>query len=149
MATVIKSLKDLKKKILELRIQKALEITQDEIWEVVQSHIDNYYNEYDPERYIRTFRFQTKSLIKTEVVKKDGKLCCTVEIDPNYLNYTYPGGYATGLGVVMEANRHSHGGIYDDDFGCFWDDSMVELGLAPGIEALMKRNLIKCGIPIK
>ena len=47
------------------------------------------------------------------------------------------------------ANQHSHGGIYDDDFGQFWDDAMVELGLEPGIKYLMKKNLKKCGMPVK
>lgn len=148
MAQVIKSMNDLTK-IFESRIQKALKMTQDEIWEVIQDHIDMYYSEYDPKRYTRTFKFQTESLIKTKIIKDGNGLSCTVEIDPDYLHYTYPGGYATGLGVAMEANRHSHGGVYDDDFGQFWDDAMEELGLRPGILYIMKNNLQKCGIPIK
>ena len=148
MATVIKSMSDLTK-ILESRIQKALEMTQDDIWNVIKFHIDTYYDEYDPKRYVRSFKFQTESLIKTKVVKNGTTLYCTVEIDPEYLHYTYPGGFATGLGVVMEANQHSHGSIYDDDFGCFWDDSMKELGLKPGILYIMKTNLQKCGVPVK
>lgn len=148
MATVIKSMNDLTR-ILESRIQKALEMTQDEIWKTIQEHIDAYYSEYDPKKYIRTFKFQTESLIKTKVVRSGSNMYCTVEIDPDYLHYTYPGGYVTGLGVAMGANQHSHGGIYDDDFGCFWDDSMKELGLKPGILYIMKTNLQKCGVPVK
>lgn len=148
MATAIKSMNDLSK-LFETRIQKALEMTQDEIWETIQSHIDAYYDEYNPKRYIRTFKFQTESLIKTKIIKDDNKFSCTVEIDPDYLHYTYPGGYATGLGVAKLANQHSHGGVYDDDFGCFWDDAMEELGLSSGILYIMKKNLHKCGIPVK
>lgn len=148
MATIIKSMNDLKT-IFESRIQKALEMTQDEILETIQAHIDAYYDEYDPIKYIRTFKFQSESLIKTKVVNSGGKLSCTVEIDPEYLHYTYPGGYATGLGVASFANQHSHGGIYDDDFGCFWDDAMEELGMKPGILYIMKKNLQKCGVPVK
>ena len=148
MAHIIKSMRDLTK-ILELQIQKALEMTQDEIGETIQSHIDAYYSEYSPKKYIRTEKFKLDSLIKTKVVNEKGKLYCTVEIDPEYLHYTYPGGYATGAGVAMEANRHSHGGVYDDDFGCFWDDAMAELGLKPGILYIMKKNLKKCGVPVK
>lgn len=148
MATVIKNMKGLNK-IIEKRIQKALEITQEEIFDTIQEHINTYYTEYSPKKYIRTEMFKLESLIKTKVVNENGKLYCTVEIDPNYLNYTYPGGYATGLGVAMEANRHSHGGIYDDDFGCFWDDAMIELGLENGIKYIMKKNLQRCGVPIK
>ena len=148
MATIIKSMNDLSK-IFESRIQKALEMTQNEIWETVQEHIDEYYSEYKPNRYIRTFKFQTESLIKTKIIKDGNKLSCTVEIDPEYLHYTYPGGYVTGLGVAQLANQHSHGGIYDDDFGCFWDDAMEELGMEPGILYITKKNLMKCGVPIK
>lgn len=148
MATVIKSMSDLTK-IFDARIQKALEMTQDEIWETIQEHINAYYDEYDPKRYIRTFKFQTESLIKTKIIKNGNTLSCTVEIDPEYLHYTYPGGYATGLGVAKLANHHSHGGVYDDDFGCFWDDAMEELGLIPGISYITKKNLKKCGVPVK
>lgn len=147
MTQIIKSMSDLTK-ILELRIQKALEMTQEDIWEAVQFHIDEYYREFIPKYYERTRKF-AESLIKTEVVKDKQGLSCTVEIDPDYLHYTYPGGYATGLGVSMEANRGSHGGIYDDDFGHFWDDAMQDLGLKPGILAIMKANLRKCGVPVK
>lgn len=148
MAKVIKTMSDLTK-AFELRIRKALEMTQDEIWKTIQEHIDTYYDEYDPKRYIRSFKFQTESLIKTKIVRNGTALSCTVEIDPDYLRYTYPGGFATGLGVAMEANRGSHGGIYDDDFGHFWDDAMEELGLQPGILYMMKKNLQKCGIVVK
>lgn len=148
MATIIKSMNDLTK-IIESRIQQALEMTQDEIWETIQSHIDMYYGEYDPKRYIRTFKFQTESLIKTKIIKDGNTLSCTVEIDPNYLHYTYPGGYATGLGVAKLANQHSHGGVYDDNFGCFWDDAMTDLGHSPGILYIMKKNLNKCGVSVK
>ncbi len=148
MAIVIKTMSDLSK-ILEVRIQKALEMTQDEIWKTIQDHIDIYYEEYDPQKYIRTFKLQTESLIKTKIVKNGNTLSCTVEIDPVYLHYTYPGGYATGLSVAKLANQHSHGGVYDDDFGCFWDDAMEELGLVPGMLYIMKKNLKKCGVPVK
>ena len=148
MSTVIKSMNDLSK-ILEARIQKALEMTQDEIWQTIQNHIDAYYSEYYPKRYFRTEKFKLDSLIKTKVVNESGKLYCTVEIDPEYLHYTYPGDYMTGLGVAKLANQHSHGGVYDDDFGCFWDDAMQELGLKPGLLYIMKKNLKKCGVPVK
>lgn len=148
MTQVIKTMSDLTK-IIESRIQQALKMTQDEIWETTQAHINAYYDEYNPKRYIRTFKFQSESLIKTKIVKDGNKLSCTVEIDPEYLHYTYPGDYMTGLGVAELANKHSHGGVYSDDFGCFWDDAMAELGLAPGILYIMKNNLKKCGVPVK
>lgn len=148
MATIIKTTNDLSK-ILEVKMQKALKMMQDEIWNTVQKHIDAYYSEYTPKRYKRTFKFQNDSLIKTRIQKDGNRLYCHVEIDPDYLHYTYPGSYASGHGVVSEANHHSHGGIYDEDFGCFWNDAMEELGLIPGILYIMKTNLKKCGVPVK
>ena len=146
MTTVIKSMNGLTR-IFESRIQQALKMTQQEIFEVIPEHIIDYYHEYTPRAYQRTWQF-LNSLIKTEVVKSSNGLSCSVEIDKNYLSHRYDGG-ATGLEVVTYANQHSHGGVYDDDFGQFWDDAMQELGLEPGIRYLMKKNLQKCGVPIK
>lgn len=146
MATVIKSMSDLTR-ILESRIQQALKMTQQEIFEVIQQHITDYYHEYTPLMYQRTWEF-LNSLIKTNIIKTNGTISCTVEIDKDYLSYRYKGG-ATGLEVANYANQHSHGGIYDDDFGQFWDDAMAELGLKSGIEYLMKKNLRKCDVPVK
>ncbi len=157
MATVIKSITALKK-IIELRIKKALEMTQDDIWDAVRFHIEVYYEEYTPKQYERTRRF-AESLIRTEVIRDKNGLSCTVEIDPDYLRYTYNGepsqphiphyNPATGYDVATWANHQSHGGIYDDDFGRFWNDAMQDLGLKPGILAIMKDNLRKCGVPVK
>lgn len=146
MATVIRSMSDLTK-ILESRTQQALKMTQQEIFEVIQQHIVDYYHEYSPCMYQRTWEF-LNSLIKTEIVKSSNGISCSVEIDRDYLSRNYKGG-ATGLDVVTYANQHSHGGVYDDDFGKFWDDAMVELGLEPGIKYLIKKNLQKCGVPVK
>lgn len=146
MATVIKSINDLTI-IIESRIQQALKMTQQEIFKVIQQHITKYYHEYTPKEYQRTWHF-LDSLIKTEIVKSPDGISCSVEIDKNYLSYRYIGGI-TGLKAAIFANNHSHGGVYDDDFGQFWDDAMEELGMYTGILALMKDNLKKCGVPVK
>lgn len=146
MAKIIKSMDDLTR-IVELRIQKALKMTQQEIFEVIQQHIADYYKEYTPYTYQRTWKF-LNCLIKTEAVKSAHGISCSVEIDKDYLSYKYDNG-ATGLEVATYANQHSHGGIYDDDFGEFWNDAMEELGLGAGIKRLMQCNLKKCGIQIK
>lgn len=146
MAKTIKSMNDLTR-IVELRIQKALKMTQQEIFEVIQRHITGYYKEYAPYTYQRTWKF-LNCLIKTETVKSASGISCSVEIDKDYLSYKYDGG-VTGLEIAAYANQQSHGGIYDDDFGQFWDDAMEELGLELGIKRMMQSNLKKCGIQIK
>lgn len=153
MAIVIRSMSDLIK-IIESRIQEALKITQQEIFEVVQQHITDYYKEpvfkngtsAIPLLYDRSYKL-LNSLIKTDIVKSGGTISCSVEIDPNYLDYHYMGG-ASGLDVMLSANDQFHGWSVEGDMR-IWDDAMAELGLEPGIKYLMKKNLQKCGVPVK
>lgn len=153
MAQVIKSMSDLTK-ILESRIQQALKITQQEIFEVIQQHITDYYKEpvfrngtsAIPMLYDRTYKL-LNSLIKTDIVKSGGTISCSVEIDPNYLDYTYMGG-ASGLDVMLSADQLFHGWSVEGDMQV-WQDSLAELGLKPGILYIMKKNLRKCGVPVK
>ena len=121
-------------------------MTQNEIWETINSHIEKYYNEYTPILYERTYTF-AKKLIKTEIVKNGNSLSCKVGIDPDYLSFGYK--ETMGADVVNWANNHSHGGIYNSNFGCFWDDAMQELGLEKGILDIMRRNLRECGVSVK
>lgn len=153
MAQVIGSMNDLNK-ILESRIKQALKITQDEIFKVFQKYIAEYYKEpvfkdgtsAIPMMYKRTYKL-LNSLIKTDIIKNGNVLSCTVEIDPNYLNYEYIGGMS-GLDVMLSANERFHGWSIEGDIQ-IWDDALSELGLNQGISYLMKSNLKKCGVPIK
>ena len=153
MATVIRSMNDLTK-ILESRIQQALKMTQQEIFKVIQEHITDYYKEpvfrngtsAIPMLYSRTNKL-LNSLIKTGIKKNDGTISCTVEIDPNYLNYRYIGG-ASGLDVMLSSEQAFHGWSIESDMR-IWSDSLAELGLRPGIIYIMKTNLKKCGVPVK
>ena len=153
MATVIRSMSDLTK-IIESRIQQALKMTQQEIFEVIQQHITDYYKEpvfrdgtsAIPMIYDRTYKM-LNSLIKTDIIKSGGTISCSVEIDPHYLDYQYMGG-ASGLDVMLSANEQFHGWSIEGDIR-IWDDAMAELGLEYGIKYLMKKNLQKCGVPIK
>ena len=153
MAQVIRSMNDLNK-ILESRIKQALKMTQNEIFKVFQKYITEYYKEpvfrdgtsAIPMIYDRTYKM-LNSLIKTDIVKNGNTLSCTVEIDPNYLNYKYIGGMS-GLDIILSANERFHGWSIEGDIQ-IWDDALAELGLKPGILYLMKSNLKKCGVPIK
>lgn len=153
MANVIKSINDLTK-IIDLRIKQALKMTQQEIFKVFQNHIRDYYKEpvfQDgqsalPMIYDRTYKM-LNSLIKTDIIKKDNTISCSVEIDPNYLDYKYIGG-ATGLDVMLSANQQFHGWSIEGDMR-IWDDALEELGLKIGILYIMKKNLKKCGVSVK
>lgn len=153
MATVIRSMSDLTK-VIESRIQQALKMTQQEIFEVIQQHITEYYKEpvfrngtsAIPMLYDRSYKL-LNSLIKTDIVKSGGTISCSVEINPNYLNYQYMGG-ASGLEIMLSANKQFHGWSVEGDMR-IWDDALAELGLKPGILYIMKNNLKKCGVPVK
>lgn len=153
MATLIKSMSDLTK-IIESRIEQALKMTQQEIFEVIQQHIADYYKEpvfrngtsAIPLLYDRTYKM-LNSLIKTDIVKSGGTISCSVEIDTNYLDYQYMGG-VSGLDVMLSANEQFHGWSVEGDMR-IWDDALAELGLKPGILYLMENNLQKCGVPVK
>lgn len=152
MAQIIKSINDLIR-ILESRIQQALKMTQQEIFKVIQEHIKDYYKEpvfrngtsAIPMMYDRTYKL-LNSLIKTDIVKNGNAFSCSVEIDPNYLNYEYMGGIS-GLDVMLSSEQAFHGWTVEGDMK-IWSDSLAELGLEPGIKYLMKMNLKKCGVPV-
>lgn len=153
MSTVIKLMNDLTK-IIESRIQQALKMTQQEIFEVIQQYITDYYKEpvfrngisAIPMLYDRTYKL-LNSLIKTDIVKSGGTISCSVEIDPNYLDYQYIGG-ASGLDIMLSANEQFHGWSIEGDMR-IWNDALSELGLKSGILYIMKSNLKKCGVPVK
>lgn len=155
MATyTIKNITDLIK-ILESRICLALKMTQDEIYKVIQEHVCDYYKEpvfngyCIPSVYERQYKF-LNSLIKTKIIIMGNSIFCTVEVDPNYLSYTYVSGGQgfTGEDVWNSANEQFHGWSVEGDMQV-WNDSMSELGLDIGINKLMKKNLKKCGVPVK
>lgn len=143
-------------KILYPDIKKALKMTRDEIWEVIQKYIDSYYNEpvfkngkNTPDIYSRTNKF-AESLIKTDVIFIGNTLSCKVEISKDYLDYDYPslGTFdATGYEVATWANSKSHGGMVRGNIE-FWNDALKELGWEAGTMERMKNNLKKCKVPV-
>lgn len=141
------------KLLLQSRIKKALDITCDEIYYVFRKHLEEYYDEYDPNYYQRTYSF-LNSLIKTEVVQKGNSLSCQIKIDEDYLKYQYEGNFgwsenvpATGRDVATWANEGLHGGTIQGK-SKWWDDAMNELGGKQGILNIMKKNLKAVGIPL-
>ena len=149
---IIKNMNDLTR-ILEVRIAKALEMTQRDIYIIIQKHIVEYYKEPVfqngtsalPLLYDRSYKM-LNSLIRTEIVKSGSSLSCFVGVNPDYLNYEYIGG-ASGLDIWLSANQRFHGWTVKGDIE-IWNDSMEEIGFEEGIKNLMKKNLKKCGVPI-
>lgn len=159
---LIKNQKDLEK-MLNSYLEKALVQTQKIIYKTIDASINEYYSEYEPSLYKRSYKF-LESLVQTDIIRKENLFTCEVKIDEDYLTYKYPNTYlpnrtinipATGLDVATWANRDesaagNHG--YTVDAGReegFWDIAIDELGDIPGLIKLFKENLIKAGLPVK
>lgn len=167
MTKMIRNGKELDK-LLKQIAYKMLSKTRNEIHNAIQKSINEYYLEYSPSVYERTYRF-LNSLVKTEIKQNGNELRCEVKIDEGYLKSSYPytgkfnpsyphdydGRFAMGMDVVNWANREypdddcpgeNHGytiGAGRNDG--FWDGTLEELG---SIIQLLKKNLVNQGIKI-
>ena len=147
------------RKVLQSYVASALEKTQKEIYDVIQESINDYYKEYTPKYYDRTYKF-LNSLVKPKIEIKGDTIECEVKIDEDYLRYHYPGSNfeydypATGRDVVSWANRDvpgagNHGYTVDAgrDIG-FWDEGIQTLGGEIGIIRTLVYNLEKRGLKV-
>lgn len=138
-------------KILSARISLALQMTQNAIYKIVQESLSEYYHEpvfngsSIPQKYDRLYKM-LNSIVKTDIVNTGNGFSCTVEVNRDYLGYTYPGG-ATGQKVWEWANDKTHGGNVKGNLKV-WDNAIDRLGGEAGIINLMKQNLRKCGVPV-
>lgn len=148
------------RKVLQSYVASALEKTQKEIYDVIQESINEYYREYTPSVYQRTYKF-LNSLVKPKVEIDGDTITCEVKLDEEYLRYHYPGNPswkgnvpATGQDVASWANRDvpgagNHGYTVDEgrDIG-FWDEGLQTLGGEIGIIRILVNNLEKRGLKV-
>lgn len=149
MAKTISNMSQLENEI-KTRCQKAIQMTRDEIYEVIDKWIDEFYADYSPKQYIRTNRF-ANSLIKLDVSMSGTSIDTEVKIDEGYLNTIYnTGKNPTGMQVAEAANSGLHGAVspyhYVKGNVSFWDNALDELGGEAGIEAKLIANLKACGL---
>lgn len=150
---------------LERRVQKALEWSQKEIYDMIQEYIRDYYDEKVfedafgrktnvPKEYIRTYQF-FNSLIKSEIIVNNGKLSCSVGIDTDSLDYVQSGDTVINMiNKGFHADTKLNEGAYQTPYSIasesnFWDDAIDELGEREGILNIIKKNLRKAGIPVR
>lgn len=126
-------------KIMQNVIKLALQMTQDDIFDVIQKHINIYYSEYVPLQYQRTDTFKDSIFVSGIKISANGAEC-TVEINRDYLRHIYEGG-ASGLEVTNWANQSLHGGIDVGTNHNFFDAALDELGGKPGITKIFKKNI--------
>lgn len=162
---MIRNIKDLEK-VANKYIEKAMIMTRDEIFDVVSEKVSDYYNEEvfnnspanEPRMYSRTGTLM-ESLTGSNIVKIGNSFRFTVGWEDDYLSFQYPGNSleihnppinpATGRDVLEWFNEGLHGGTVVGSHN-YWEEVFEELNSRHGsIPELFKKNLKKCGLPIK
>ena len=153
-------------KFFNSKLQKAMELTRDEVFEVVSSKVSDYYNEdvfatppIDvPDYYERTGTLM-ESLSGGHVIKQGNTYSFTVGFDDDYLEFRYSGGFTTrrygskynaitGEQVLQAFNSGTHGYTVQGSHN-YWDEALDEINSRGGLDGILKMNLIKLGVPIR
>lgn len=153
-------------KFFNSKLQKAMELTRDEVYEILLGKVSDYYeetpiNDWGSPRYQNTDMLKNATE-KTSVSKIGNKLTFTLGFQDEYLTYEYPGwerrwkrGNAGKNGVTGEEvlseqfNAHMHGNPNFMGRHDYWDELISEIQSLGGLDGILKRHLIKLGIPIK
>ena len=156
----IQNMKDLEK-VVNKYIIKALELTRDEIFEVVSRKVSDYYNEEVfeheprdiPDFYQRTGNLM-ESLSATNITSNGNGYEFRVGWDSEYLQFRYPKGFGkskyngiTGLQVLQAFDSGTHGYTVSGSHNYF-QDALDELGGESGIINRFKTNCKRVGLNI-
>ena len=156
----IQNMKDLEK-VVNKYIIKALELTRDEIFEVVSRKVSDYYNEEVfeheprdiPDFYQRTGNLM-ESLSATHITSNGNRYEFRVGWDSEYLQFRYPRGFRkskyngiTGLQVLQAFDSGTHGYTVQGEHN-YWTEALNELGNEKGIIELFKKNCKRVGLNI-
>ena len=156
----IQNMKDLEK-VVNKYIIKALELTRDEIFEVVSRKVSDYYNEEVfeheprdiPDFYQRTGNLM-ESLSATHITSNGNGYEFRVGWDDDYLTFRYPKGFGkskyngiTGLQVLQAFDSGTHGYTVSGSHNYF-QEALDELGGESGIINRFKTNCKRVGLNI-
>lgn len=91
-------------KALDPRIKKAMELTRDEIFDMLRQKVDEYYEEtpingWGTPPYQRTHRLE-KAASKSAIDSSNGCFTFTVGFNDEYLSFQYPGWENAGKEVT-------------------------------------------------
>lgn len=117
----VRNMAELEKVMLE-QCKKLCEFASDEVHKAVDKYIKQYYSEWTPSVYERTYDF-LGSAFKTDVVRKGNGYEAVVYIDYESLNKYKDD---TGFQVVTWANQGLHGGLDVGTDTAVWDDAIDE-----------------------
>lgn len=141
------SIEELKQYILS-RSQNALQKATEQVYQIINRFVKEFYAEYSPSMYDRTYQLY-QSLVKTDVeVSGNG---CTAYVYFDFSSLVYmTGSKPSGSQVMNAAAYGGHGaeGLHVIAGGTgIWSEPMQILS-TEAIE-ILKRMLIAEGIPIK
>lgn len=130
------------------RSKDALQKTVEQVYQIIDRFVKEFYAEYSPAMYERTYQLY-RSLVKTDVEATDNGCKAYVYFDFSSLVYT-TGSSPSGEQVMNAASYGGHGaeGLHVIAGGTgIWSEPMVILNA----EAynILKKMLIDSGIPIK
>ena len=156
----IHNMKELEK-VVNKYIIKALELTRDEIFEVVSRKVSDYYNEEVfeheprdiPDFYQRTGNLM-ESLSATNITSNGNGYEFRVGWDDDYLTFRYPKGFGkskyngiTGLQVLKAFDSGTHGYTVQGSHNYF-QEALDDLGGESGIINRFKTNCKRVGLNI-
>jgi hypothetical protein len=125
---IFKSRKQLESYLMK-KCEAAIRKTRDEIYDILDSELHKFYNEFEPYAYHSTQQL-LHSLVKTEVVRMGNAVMAEVYFDADSLNYI-TGSQPLGSDVVDAAAHGLHGatgGFYYVPVGNgIWDGPMATL----------------------
>lgn len=136
-----KNERELRSYILK-KSRRAVEVVSEKVYRVIEDFLIQYYNDYTPKKYIRTYQLLC-SLVKSEVRSTGDGWIADVYFDASALDYETGNWGATE--VLGTALHGSHGGYVKT--APIYGQSMNYLN-AHAIEEL-KKALIAAGIPVK
>lgn len=145
---VFKNEAELKKFLLQ-KCKNALIKSQEQVYQVINRFVKEFYAEFTPEMYERTYQLYC-SLVKSDIIPTANGYEAEVYFDLSSLYYV-TGSKPSGEQVMQAAEWGRHGamGLAVADFKgtSIWHEPLSILD-AQAIE-ILKRMLISEGIPIK
>ena len=146
---VFKNKKQLEEFLLA-KCKNAITKAQSEIYRIIDRFVKEFYSDYSPEMYERTYQLY-RSLVASEIVSTGSGFKAEVYFDFSSLNYV-TGAQPSGKQVLDAAAYGGHGAeglrVVAGSTGVgVWNDS-VQIISAEAIE-ILKGMLIAEGIPIK
>ena len=144
---VFHSVDELKQYIIS-RSGSALQQAIEQVYQIIDRFVKEFYGEFSPEMYERTYQLYT-SLVKTGVQSTGSGWKAEVYFDYSSLSYM-TGSQPSGIQVMGAAAHGGHGaeGLHIESGGtAIWDEPITILQ-TEAIE-ILKKMLIANGIPIR